>query len=97
MIIKDIQHAHNGITRSDDRYPQRIGCRVNFLFTPEPGRYMFLGYVTDNQGNTKNAYLRTSLVTNVQENVNEIIVTTINSRYIFSKESSAEHISGIFD
>jgi len=97
MLIKDIQHVHNGVTRADGRYPQRIGSKVNFLFTPEPGRCMFLGYVTDNQGNPKDAYLRTSLVTDVQENVSEIVVATMNSRYIFTKESPSEHVSGIFD
>lgn len=97
MIIKDIQHAHNGITRTDGRYPQRIGSRVTFLYPPEPGTCMFLSYVEDNQGNPKDGYLRTSLITGLQEDAHEIVITTMNSRYIFTKESFTEHVSGIFD
>lgn len=85
MIIKDIQHVQNGATRTDGRYPQRIGSNVEFYIQPECGDCMWLQYVTDNQGNPKDGVLRTSLVTSIKDVGLELVVDTMNSRYIFSK------------
>lgn len=97
MIIRDIQDIRTGQTRSDGKYPQRIGSRVAFAHMPEPGTCMYLQYITDNQDNPKSGHLRTSLIKGFQENAQEVIITTLNSRYIFTKESSLEHVSALFD
>lgn len=85
MIIKDIQHVQNGVTRTDGRYPFYIGSNVEFYIQPECGNNMWLQYVTDNQGNLKDGILRTSLVTSIKDVGLEIVVDTMNSRYILSK------------
>lgn len=97
MIIKDIQDVQTGQTRIDDSYSRRIGCRGILLYPPQPGTRMIFSYTTDNQGNQKSGHLLTSTITDFQESSREIIVTTINSRYVLTKESVAEHVSGIFN
>lgn len=97
MIIKDIQDIQTGQTRAEDCYSRRIGCRGILLYPPQPGTRMVFSYTTDNQGNQKSGCLLTSTITGFQENSREIIVTTLNSRYVLIKESVAEHVSCIFD
>lgn len=85
MKIKDIRSRGTNQTRTDNRYPLRIGSEVEFYIQPVVGMCMFLNYVKDNQGNDKNGTLRTSVVINMFENENEIVITTYNSVYYFEK------------
>lgn len=85
MKIKDIKFVKTNETRTDGRYPLRIGSTVEFYMRPVPGTSMVLSYVSDNQGNPKQGCLRTSTVIDVDETDVEIIVTTRNSIYIFEK------------
>lgn len=85
MKIKDIQFVGTNETRTDGRYPLRIGSTVEFYMIPVPGISMVLLYVSDNQGNPKEGYLRTSTVIDVDQTDTEIIVTTRNSIYVFEK------------
>lgn len=85
MKIKDIRHLITNETRTDGRYPLRIGSMVDFLFTPVVGGAMYLSYICDNQGNDKEGVLRTSIVTKITESETEVIVTTVNSVYYLEK------------
>ena len=86
MIIKDIVYADTGKTRTDGKYPQRIGSTVEFYIPPTIGQCMYLSYVLDNQGNPKEGYLRTSIVNNIIETETVIAVYTRNSVYYFEKK-----------
>ena len=85
MKILDIQSVRTNETRTDGRYPLRIGSTVDFYMNPLPGCPMVLDYVSDNQGNPKSGCLRTSTVVDVEETKNEIVITTVNSIYHFEK------------
>ena len=85
MKILDIQSARTNETRTDGRYPLRIGSTVEFYTNPLPGCSMVLDYVSDNQGNPKSGLLRTSVVVDVEETKDEIVITTVNSIYHFEK------------
>ena len=86
MKIKDITYVKTNETRTDGRYPIRIGSEVNFAFyEPTIGDVMYLDYVKDNEGNPKEGLLRTSTVHDVTETETEIIVKTRNSIYYFEK------------
>ena len=87
MKIKDIVYADTGKTRTDGRYPQRIGSTVEFLYPPTVGETMYLDYVADNEGNPKSGVLRTSTVQNIIENDPVVAVFTRNSVYYFEKET----------
>lgn len=85
MKIKDIRYTETNETRTDGKYPLRIGSTVEFMFKPVVDDVMFLEYVMDNQGNPKNGCLRTSRVEDVVETDTEIVVTTRNSIYYLEK------------
>ena len=85
MKIIDIKSVETNETRTDGRYPLRIGSTVEFYLTPSPGSCMLLAYTHDNLGNPKWGYLRTSTVTDIDETENEVIVTTRNSIYYLEK------------
>lgn len=87
MKIKDIRHTETNETRTDGRYPLRIGSTVDLCpwFPPTVGDPMILLYVSDNQGNPKNGTLRTSRVSNIVETDTELMVATKNSIYCFEK------------
>ena len=85
MRIKDIRYVGTNETRTDGRYPQRIGSRVVFCYPPEVGSPTFLQYITDNQGNPKEGILRTSTVANIVETDKEIYLETRNSVYVFER------------
>lgn len=87
MRIKDIHLKNTNKTRTDGKYPQRIGSNVEFYVQPSIDNVMVLSYITDNQGNKKDGILRTSLVKNIVENETEVIITTINSVYYFEKQT----------
>ena len=86
MKIKDIRYTETNETRTDDRYPLRIGSTVEFMFEPAVDDVMFLEYVLDNQGNPKSGYLRTSRVEDIVETDTEIVITTRNSIYYLEKD-----------
>ena len=83
MKIIDIKHKATGETRTDGRYPLRIGSEVKFYTEPCVGNVMLLLYIKDNQGNAKDGILRTSGVELIERKENEMIVTTNNSIYCF--------------
>lgn len=85
MKIKDIRLRRTNQTRTDGRYPLRIGSEVEFYMQPTIGMSMHLSYVKDNQGNPKDGILHTSRVINLIEDNKEIIVTTYSSIYYFEK------------
>lgn len=85
MRITDIKSVETNETRTDGRYPLRIGSTVNFYMKPVPGYPMVLDYVSDNQGNPKSGYIRTSRVVEIVESIYEVIVTTVNSIYYFKR------------
>lgn len=90
MKIIDIVHADTGKTRTDGRYPQRIGSTVEFCVSPKVGEWMLYSYITDNQGNPKDGILRTSIVQNIIETDTVIAVYTLNSVYYFEKDDKHE-------
>ena len=86
MKIKNITYVETNETRTDGRYPLRIGSEVEFFeWEPTVGNVMILHYLKDNQGNPKDGYLRTSTVYDVTETETEIIVETRNSIYYLEK------------
>lgn len=86
MKIKNITYVETNETRTDGRYPIRIGSEVNFTFyEPTIGNVMCLEYVKDNEGNPKEGLLRTSIVNDVIETETDIVVETRNSIYYFEK------------
>lgn len=85
MKILDIKSTETYETRTDGRYPLRIGSTVEFYLSPSIGNCMLLAYTHDNLGNPKSGYLRTSIVTNIDETKYEVIVTTRNSIYYLEK------------
>lgn len=86
MKIKNITYVETNETRTDGRYPIRIGSEVEFAFyEPTVGDVMYLEYIKDNEGNPKEGMLRTSNVRSIEETESEIIVETKNSIYYFEK------------
>lgn len=85
MKIKDIRNKITNETRADGRYPLRIGSEVELVASLKIGCPMFLGYITDKNGNPKEGTLRTSLVKNIKKTNTEMFVYTMNSIYIFEK------------
>ena len=85
MKIIDIAHVDTGKTRTDGRYPLRIGSTVEFYMPLARGAAMHLSYIADNQGNPKDGVLSTSTVKNIIETDTVIAVYTRNSIYYFEK------------
>ena len=85
MIISDIKSRETMQTRTDGRYPLRIGCTVEFFEYPYVGTSMVLSYFFDNQGNPKTGHLVTSRVMNVEEYPDQYIITTKNSIYYLNR------------
>ena len=85
MIISDIKSRETMQTRTDGRYPLRIGSTVEFYEMPYRGCSMALAYILDNQGNPRSGYLCTSIVKDVQESSNQYIITTKNSIYYLER------------
>ena len=74
-----------GETRTDGRYPLRIGSTVSFFFPLERNACMLLQYITDNTGAPKEGALRTSRVRAITNRGKELVVTTVNSVYYFEE------------
>ena len=86
MIIQDIQHIETGQTRQDGHYPQRIGSKVDLCQPPHPGASAIIAYLKDNAGKDKSGYLVTSIVNEYEETSTQIILKTLNSKYVLLKE-----------
>ena len=86
MKITDIVHADTGKTRTDGRYPQRIGSTVEFYVPPTIGNSMILSYIADNAGNPKTGILPTSTIQNIIKTDTVIAVYTLKSVYYFEKD-----------
>lgn len=93
--IKDIQDISTGKTRTDGRYPLRIGRTVY-----EPQEWLMgtcaLWYEKDQDGTELlGKYLRTSIMNEIVETKNGITIETMNSRYIleyvYDTEDPFEH------
>lgn len=76
--ITNITHL-NGETRTDDRYPLRIGSVVDF-YNLEINQPMILEYYERNN-KPYSGYLRTSWVKEYIEAKGKVVVTTENSVY----------------
>ena len=83
--IIDIKHKGTNQTRTDGRYPIRIGSIIEFYIEPTVNQCGFLSYVYDNEGNNKEGILRTSIIDKLEYIENKIIITTCNSIYILEK------------
>ena len=82
--ITDI--TKDGKTRTDGRYPLRIGSLVEIL-DMNVGWRLALGYLKDTAGNEKSGFLSTSQVVKIDStpSLGEIKVTTLNSIYTLTK------------
>lgn len=90
MKIKDIKYVNTKETRTDGRYPLRIGSIVDYYIKPEIGYPMLLSYKKDNKGKDKAGILRTSLIRKIVETETEISIETVNSIYVLEKETIGE-------
>lgn len=96
MKIADIKHRVTKETRTDGRYPLRIGSEVEFYRRPCEGECMLLLYITDNKGNPKDGILRTSTVQSIERSVSGIAVTTRNSIYCFELANTTEERGAVY-
>ena len=82
--ITDI--TKDGRTRTDGRYPLRIGSLVEIL-DMNVGWRLTLGYLKDAEGNEKSGVLSTSRIVKIDStfSLDEITVTTLNSVYTLTK------------
>lgn len=76
----------NGVIRTEDRYPNRIGSTVDFLRPVEKGMPMLFEY---GKG-TETHITLTSRVKDSQWNDNKFYVKTHNSIYIFKPLKESE-------
>ena len=84
--ITDIKSVQTGETRTDGRYPIRIGSIVSIYHLAKDNA-MILTYHKDNQGNSKEGSLWTSIVQNIEKDNSGMIVHTLNSIYYLEEES----------
>lgn len=85
--ITDIKSVQTGETRTDGRYPIRIGSIVSIYFLVK-NYALLLIYHKDNQGNPKEGMLKTSAVQNIEKCDSKTIVRTLNSIYYLEEESA---------
>lgn len=84
--IKDIRYKNTNETRTDGRYPLRIGSVIDFFaYEPTVNQCALLSYVYDNKGKPKQGTLRTSFIEEIFEDEKELILTTCNSIYVLEK------------
>lgn len=89
-LIKDILDSRTKQTRTDGRYPNRIGSKVDIVNLTiegamEPGNMLVLDYVEDNQGNSKDGTLRSSRILDIISYGRIIEVVTHNSIYVLEE------------
>ena len=78
----------NGVTRTDGRFPNRIGSTVEFLFPPIVGSPLLFRYVKYNNGELVEDHItRTSCVDDFDEYSKKgyLYIYTRNSIYIFKE------------
>lgn len=85
MLIKDIRLKETNETRTDGRYPLRIGSTVDFYTKPTVGDVMMLAYITDKEGNPKDGVLRTDTIVSIDEQDNVLVVTTERNIYFIER------------
>ena len=85
MKIKNITYVETNETRTDGRYPIRIGSEVELYAPLVIGDRMLLSYVKDNEGNPKEGVLVTSAVKDIKKTETGLTVKTMNSIYYFEK------------
>ena len=85
-MYKIIGITKNGRTRTDGRYPLRVGC-VGSLVCLELDLPMMFKYSRDADGNVKDGVLSTSKVGSFRRDEDVIIVSTMNSTYTLWKVS----------
>lgn len=74
----------DGNERMDGRYPLRKRCTGNIYYL-KAGNIMIFEYITDNEGNEKQGYLRTSIVDDYEDYGTGVTVYTMNSVYYLKK------------
>ena len=79
-MYKIIGITKGGRTRTDGRYPMRIGC-VGSPVQLEIDHPMLFQYYRDSNGNYKEGTLATSSVVAFKQEDNVIVVVTMNSTY----------------
>lgn len=89
-LIKTILNSRTKQRRTDGRYPNRIGSKVNIVNLTiegamEPGNILMLDYIEDNQGNPKDGVLRTSRILDIIAYGRIIEVVTRNSIYVLEE------------
>ena len=85
-MYRIIDITKDGATRTDGRYPLRIGCVVEILVI-DIGFPMILKYTVAARGNGKSGYLQTSRIVKIESDpeLNNMVVTTLNSIYTLKK------------
>ena len=82
---------HKGVTRTDDRYPNRIGSTVRFLHPIEKGSPMLFQYIKYKHGVAIADHITlTSRVNSFEWKNNKFYVTTNESIYIFKRLNNKE-------
>ena len=82
---------HKGVTRTDDKYPNRIGSTVRFLHPIEKGSPMLFKYVKYKHGRvTEDHITLSSRVKDFEWKNNKFYVKTHDSIYIFKRLNNNE-------
>lgn len=87
-LIKDILFKRTGETRTDGRYPNRIGSVVEFISNPIVGTPLYFRYIKYNNGEpTEDHITRTSTVDDFDyySKPDYLIIYTRNSIYYFKE------------
>lgn len=89
-LIKTILDSRTKQRRTDGRYPNRIGSKVNIVNLTikgamEPGNMLVLDYIEDNQGNPKDGTLRSSRILDIISYGRIIEIVTHNSIYVLEE------------
>ena len=88
FYLEDIKYKNNGQTRTDGKYPNRIGCIVELLNHPVVKEPLFFRYIKYNNGDVAEDHItRTSCVDDFDHfsNPGYLLVYTRNSIYEFKE------------
>ena len=85
-MYRIIDISKDGATRTDGRYPLRIGCVVEILVI-DIGFPMIFKHTAAARGNGKSGYLQTSRIVKIESDseLNNIVIDTLNSVYTLTK------------
>ena len=81
-LYKVVAVTPKGPANMSDDIARRIDCKV-LLYTVAEGEGLLWKYVEDADGNTREGWLRTSIVKKIQRAKNSIEVETMNTFYKF--------------